>query len=87
MTTSYATIQVDTLTTEDRSVLERVLGCSLDGLKSIEVQSVPSEQLPLTEVEAEAVVAQFGKVFKGFTNEEMADFDASIRRRQPSLLS
>ena len=38
MTTRYATLQVDTLTTEDRSVLERVLDCSLDGLKSIEVQ-------------------------------------------------
>ena len=67
--------------------MERDLGFSLDGLKSIDVQSVPSEQLPLTEVEAEAVVAYFGKVFEGFTDEEMANFDASIRRRQPSFLT
>jgi hypothetical protein len=87
MTTSSATLHVDTLTTEDRSVLERVLGCSLDGLKSIEVQKKPVEDRPLTEEEAEAVVGQFGKVFEGFTDEEIADFDASIRRDLPCLLS
>jgi hypothetical protein len=83
MTPIQATLRLDTITMEDRAVLERVLGTPLEEVRTIQVRNKPEVVEELTEEEAETLVAQFGKVFDGFTDEELAEFDASIRRTPP----